>query len=1465
MKFKFLVILAVFFSTALDTFAQNSVGIGTETPNTKAVLELIAISGNQGFLAPRLTTSQRTTFAASLTAADNGMLVFDSDEGKFYVWFNSAWNPVGVSQLVAGAGIAVNGLQITNTGDTDATDDVTVTTAAAGDVLGRYDSLVVSRLKGLPLDTIAPTAGFSLVWNGSLWKFALDSASNQAVVPNANLLATNTQAALEELQVEILAIPTGPNSVGSSQITDGAITNADINASAAIAGTKVSPNFGAQNITTTGAVTATSFSGDGSGLTNIPATPGPNTVGAPELIDGSISNADVNATAAIAGTKISPNFGAQNIITTGSVTAATFTGDGSGLTNIPATPGANTVGSPEVIDGSIAFADVNTAIVDGVTLASNGSSFEVRDNGISTVKLANGSVTDAKIADVAPAKLTQSGATVGQVLEWSGSSWIPANPSGGLASLTNGTILIGDGTNTPQEQAVSGHITMDNTGTTQIQPGVITHDMVNGGSFIDGVTLASNGTTFEVRDNGITDVKVAAGAAIAGSKINPDFGAQAITTTGTLNADGAVDLSSTGSPTTVNGTLSVAEQATFSFNVDANGGLDVTGGDLTVGGTSFVVSNITGDVTQVGAILGRNIGVDGSSLDALGLLSGVGTGNTDLGVFSGTTISDNTDIKTALQDLETATEAIQSTGVTNQTTVNDLVSLSGVPANSTAFGTFSGTVITDGASIQSALQELETVAEATQSTAGTNQSLINDVISLSGVPASSTAFGSFPGSIISDGASMQLALQQLETVAEATQSTAGTNQSLTNDLISLSGVPGSTTAFASFSGTIISDGSSIQQALQELETVAEATQSTAGTNQSLINDLGTLSGVPLSSTGLGTFSGTIITDATTIQNALQELETVAESTESVAFTNQTAINDLVTLTGLPINSTTLNPFPGSIITDFTDVQSAFQELETAVEANQLIGVSTVLSNGNDAAAGDIVNLGRVGIGNLSPLSDIHINGEGHILTEGGDLIISDNIHTVAGTPTYTAAGAGMVMALSGTGTNFQVFEAPSAGSGPGVTAPLTELMTIQGGVSYVTTDWLANNITVSMGNSLVLGDADNSANISLRAPAVVTASTTFTMPDGDGALGNVLSTNGSGNLVWTTHTPFNTSGEVPRGDGVGLVSSNIFSDGANVGVGNNSPSSRLEVTATGTTAPKLEISDATTGDAGMNFNVSGVNFSMGIDYSDGQNFKISSSNVLGTQDRFRINRTNGETTITTTAGSAPLTLSVPAAGGHYLNVTNGTVNTQYGLVGTSFSAIGTSSAHDMVVWANGTERIRAKSAGGVDVTGALNADDFAFATSVTKYASYSSNVFDILTVTTSDSKFASPNAITGYHYFNGISGALGYAMASVNLPDGAIVTELAGWIWDDDATAPVRVELVRHQHGTSSYNAMATIESLAATALASVQNLTTTSIFFATIDNSQYSYFLRFTGKDDNTQNTRLYNARIEYQLTKPY
>lgn len=113
-------------------------------------------------------------------------------------------------------------------------------------------------------------------------------------------------------------VTTGDNgTVTSAMIANGTIVNADINASAAIALSKLA----------TGALP--------SGIT----------VASANLVDGTIVNADVNASAAIFGTKITPFFGGQNIITSGTTTAASFIPTSSGVpANGMFLPGADQLG-----------------------------------------------------------------------------------------------------------------------------------------------------------------------------------------------------------------------------------------------------------------------------------------------------------------------------------------------------------------------------------------------------------------------------------------------------------------------------------------------------------------------------------------------------------------------------------------------------------------------------------------------------------------------------------------------------------------------------------------------------------------------------------------------------------------------------------------------------------------------------------------------------------------------------------------------------------------------------------------------------------------------------------------------------------------------------------------------------------------------------------------------------------------
>jgi hypothetical protein len=143
--------------------------------------------------------------------------------------------------------------------------------------------------------------------------------------------------------------------VTSTMITDGTIVNADINASAGIVDTKLATisTAGKVSNSATTAVSANTVnaivSRDGSGnfsagtitanltgnvtgnLTGTASAIADNTVTSAKIVDGTIVNADINASAAIVGTKISPNFGSQNVVTTGTNTAASLIPTGSSV------------------------------------------------------------------------------------------------------------------------------------------------------------------------------------------------------------------------------------------------------------------------------------------------------------------------------------------------------------------------------------------------------------------------------------------------------------------------------------------------------------------------------------------------------------------------------------------------------------------------------------------------------------------------------------------------------------------------------------------------------------------------------------------------------------------------------------------------------------------------------------------------------------------------------------------------------------------------------------------------------------------------------------------------------------------------------------------------------------------------------------------------------------------------------
>jgi hypothetical protein len=192
--------------------------------------------------------------------------------------------------------------------------------------------------------------------------------------------------------------------------------------------------------------------------------------GATSIATNVIVNADVKSDAAIAGTKINPDFDDQNVKTTGSISGGDITvGKGKNV-KLKDADGSNTIAlkAPATVNTDITLTLPNSAGNAGQVLQTDG----------------NGA------------------------LSWTSPSAASISP-GGLSpdkiAVTSGQIIVGNGSNQGAAVSMSGDVTIATGGATSIVGGVIVNADVN------------------------------TGAAIAGSKIDPDFGGQAVSTTGNIS------------------------------------------------------------------------------------------------------------------------------------------------------------------------------------------------------------------------------------------------------------------------------------------------------------------------------------------------------------------------------------------------------------------------------------------------------------------------------------------------------------------------------------------------------------------------------------------------------------------------------------------------------------------------------------------------------------------------------------------------------------------------------------------------------------------------------------------------------------------------------------------------------------------------------------------------------------------
>lgn len=336
-----------------------------------------------------------------------------------------------------------------------------------GDLSGTAAAASVIRLQGQSVSATTPSAGQVLQYVSGVWTPA--NLTGGGTVTNVTATAPINVA----------------NGTTTPALTLNPLVDADISASAAIAGTKVNPAFGAQNITTTTGSASIggglnvglsnglqiSNSGNFTRINNI-ATSFPAAQGAANTYLRNDGAGNLSWATVAGGSDVT----AQNGVLTGN--GSTITGVASLPVNLGGT-GATSLSGLVVGNGTSAFTAITTGtngqvltVTAGVpswqnattsgaaggdltgtypapTIASGAiTSGKLATNAVGTANIANAAVDDSKIANVAPGKILQASATSGQVLKWNGSAWAPAADAvggGGAPTLNPGQIIVGDG------------------------------------------------------------------------------------------------------------------------------------------------------------------------------------------------------------------------------------------------------------------------------------------------------------------------------------------------------------------------------------------------------------------------------------------------------------------------------------------------------------------------------------------------------------------------------------------------------------------------------------------------------------------------------------------------------------------------------------------------------------------------------------------------------------------------------------------------------------------------------------------------------------------------------------------------------------------------------------------------------------------------------------------------------------
>ncbi|HEY5471190.1 MAG TPA: hypothetical protein VIK07_11760, partial [Bacteroidales bacterium] len=367
------------------------------------------------------------------------------------------------------------------------------------------------------------------------------------------------------------------------------------------------------------------------------------------ILDGTIVNIDVASGAAIAGTKIAPDFGTQNVVTTGTITGSNLSG-------------TNTGDQTSIVGITGTLTEFNTALI-GADFATGGGTATGANTSDVTLGTANGLSLSTQQLSLA----LSTGATSGAM------------------SATDKTKL----------DAITGSNTGDQTIT-------LTGDVTGSGTGSFATSIGTDKVTSAmILDGTIVNIDVASGAAISGTKINPDFGNQTVTIgTGAGATAGMIVLNDatvgTSNTATIKAPTSVTTTYALTLPVDA--GLvnqvlrtDGTGNLSWSNTTSGTVTDVTGTapISSTGGSTPA-ISITAATTGAAGSMSAAD--KTKLDAITGTNTGDETTttIKTKLGAATTAVDGYLtaadwttfngkqgSLGYTAENSANKVISISG--------------------------------------------------------------------------------------------------------------------------------------------------------------------------------------------------------------------------------------------------------------------------------------------------------------------------------------------------------------------------------------------------------------------------------------------------------------------------------------------------------------------------------------------------------------------------------------------------------------------------------------------------------------------------------------------------------------------------------------------------------------------------------------------------------------------